>query len=146
VRFPEQKLCTQVAMLSARYMETDYAQPAPSVHKRSQTAKKNSRCAAVILGSLRQRHSRSSIMHCAAYIFCIALILAARVQAFITGIPATRSAHVFSMRAAATSNTQKLRDLLAKGEILTMPCCYDGLTARLIEQVSITNFSLSPNT
>jgi 2-methylisocitrate lyase-like PEP mutase family enzyme len=43
------------------------------------------------------------------------------------------------MSAAATSNTQKLRDLLAKGEILTMPCCYDGLTARLIEQVSITN-------
>mmetsp|Transcript_32148 Transcript_32148/g.55493 ORF Transcript_32148/g.55493 Transcript_32148/m.55493 type:complete len:332 (-) Transcript_32148:384-1379(-) len=28
---------------------------------------------------------------------------------------------------------QKLRGLLANGKILTMPCCYDGLTAKMVE-------------
>ena len=27
----------------------------------------------------------------------------------------------------------KLRELLASGQILKMPCCYDGLTAKLVE-------------
>jgi 2-methylisocitrate lyase-like PEP mutase family enzyme len=82
-------------------------------------------------------------MHCASYLSaCIVLLLAAvDVEGFVVRISTARSAHVLSMSAAATSNTQKLRDLLAKGEILTMPCCYDGLTARLVEQVSITNFN-----
>ncbi len=28
----------------------------------------------------------------------------------------------------------RVRDLLAKGELIMMPCCYDGISARLIEQ------------
>jgi 2-methylisocitrate lyase-like PEP mutase family enzyme len=36
--------------------------------------------------------------------------------------------------AAATSPAQKLRDLLARPGILPMPCCFDALSARLIER------------
>lgn len=37
------------------------------------------------------------------------------------------------------SPAKKLRDLLSKPEILVMPCCYDGLTARLVEDAGFTS-------
>ena len=38
-----------------------------------------------------------------------------------------------SMSSAKPSAADKLRDLISRREILIMPCCYDGLTARLVE-------------
>ncbi|CAN0519095.1 unnamed protein product [Scytosiphon promiscuus] len=37
------------------------------------------------------------------------------------------------MSSARLSAADKLRDLISRPEILIMPCCYDGLTARLVE-------------
>ncbi|CAM9738363.1 unnamed protein product, partial [Ectocarpus sp. 13 AM-2016] len=50
--------------------------------------------------------------------------------------------------AKTSSATDKLRDLLSRPEILTMPCCYDGLTARLVEDAGfpltfMTGFGVS---
>ncbi|CAM9398885.1 unnamed protein product [Discosporangium mesarthrocarpum] len=49
---------------------------------------------------------------------------------------------------AAPSKAQKLRELLNNGDILIMPCCYDGLTARLVESAGfpltfMTGFGVS---
>ena len=65
-------------------------------------------------------------------------------QAFTVAPSAAGQLVSLQLRASATtsghtqqqsiSNAQKLRNLLASGEILVMPCCYDGLTARLVEQ------------
>jgi len=35
---------------------------------------------------------------------------------------------------SSPNSTQALRELLAKGDMLTMPCCHDALSARLIER------------
>ena len=43
------------------------------------------------------------------------------------------------MSAEKPSPAQKLRHLLSKPEILVMPCCYDGLTARLVEDAGFTS-------
>lgn len=48
----------------------------------------------------------------------------------------------------AVSRADKLRDMLSKPEILIMPCCYDGLTARLVEDAGfpltfMTGFGVS---
>ncbi|CBJ25471.1 carboxyvinyl-carboxyphosphonate phosphorylmutase [Ectocarpus siliculosus] len=54
-----------------------------------------------------------------------------------------------AMSSAKTSSAaDKLRDLLSRPEILTMPCCYDGLTARLVEDAGfpltfMTGFGVS---
>jgi 2-methylisocitrate lyase-like PEP mutase family enzyme len=32
------------------------------------------------------------------------------------------------------SSARRLRGLLAQGKLLQMPCCYDALSARLVEQ------------
>lgn len=50
--------------------------------------------------------------------------------------------------AKTSSAADKLRDLLSRPEILTMPCCYDGLTARLVEDAGfpltfMTGFGVS---
>ena len=50
--------------------------------------------------------------------------------------------------AAAASRTATLRALLHRGSIVLMPCCYDGLTARLVEQAGfeltfMTGFGVS---
>lgn len=49
---------------------------------------------------------------------------------------------------ASRSKTDDLRELLNKGDILVMPCCYDGLTARLVEDAGfpltfMTGFGVS---
>ncbi|WP_136798871.1 MULTISPECIES: isocitrate lyase/PEP mutase family protein [Desulfosediminicola] len=46
--------------------------------------------------------------------------------------------------------TQKLRELLAGGEMLTMPCCHDALSARIIERAGfpitfMSGFAVSAN-
>lgn len=46
------------------------------------------------------------------------------------------------------SNADKLRKLLSQPEILVMPCCYDGLTAKLVENAGfpltfMTGFGVS---
>jgi 2-methylisocitrate lyase-like PEP mutase family enzyme len=41
------------------------------------------------------------------------------------------------MTASATSPAQRLRELLAAPGLLTMPCCFDALSARLIEQAGL---------
>lgn len=50
--------------------------------------------------------------------------------------------------AKGASATDKLRELISGSEILTMPCCYDGLTARLVEDAGfpltfMTGFGVS---
>lgn len=50
--------------------------------------------------------------------------------------------------AKPSSAADKLRDLLSRPEILTMPCVYDGLTARLVEDAGfpltfMTGFGVS---
>lgn len=55
-------------------------------------------------------------------------------------------AHGFS--ATPTPAASKLRALLQREEILVMPCCYDGLTAKLVEQAGfpltfMTGFGVS---
>lgn len=52
------------------------------------------------------------------------------------------------MSATKTSAADKLRELLNGPEILIMPCCYDGLTARLVEDAGfpltfMTGFGVS---
>lgn len=60
-----------------------------------------------------------------------------------------RSASGLTMSTAKNSSAaDKLRDLLSRPEILTMPCCYDGLTAKLVEQAGfpltfMTGFGVS---
>ena len=49
---------------------------------------------------------------------------------------------------AAESRAAALRALLHRGSIVLMPCCYDGLTARLVEQAGfeltfMTGFGVS---
>lgn len=46
------------------------------------------------------------------------------------------------------SKAEKLRRLISGPEVLTMPCCYDGLTARLVEDAGfpltfMTGFGVS---
>ncbi|CAM9327744.1 unnamed protein product, partial [Choristocarpus tenellus] len=53
-----------------------------------------------------------------------------------------------NLRMSAPSSTQKLQELLKKDDILIMPCCYDGLTARLVESAGfpltfMTGFGVS---
>eukprot|EP00611_Tribonema_gayanum_P021332 TRINITY_DN4077_c0_g2_i1.p1 TRINITY_DN4077_c0_g2~~TRINITY_DN4077_c0_g2_i1.p1 ORF type:complete len:339 (-),score=102.86 TRINITY_DN4077_c0_g2_i1:336-1352(-) len=54
------------------------------------------------------------------------------------GASPTKTRAASASGAPRLSNTDKLRELLAEqertGEALIMPCCYDGLTARLVEQ------------
>lgn len=70
------------------------------------------------------------------------------------GTPANRrlcknsGLNMVSSPAKPSSAADKLRDLLSKPEILTMPCCYDGLTARLVEDAGfpltfMTGFGVS---
>lgn len=53
-----------------------------------------------------------------------------------------------SSRESRPSSAEKLRTLLDGPNILSMPCCYDGLTARLIENAGfpltfMTGFGVS---
>ena len=53
-----------------------------------------------------------------------------------------------SPASAAASRTATLRELLQRDSIVLMPCCYDGLTARLVEQAGfeltfMTGFGVS---
>ena len=61
-----------------------------------------------------------------------------------------RAASGFAMSSAkpCCGPADKLRDLLSGPEVLTMPCCYNGLTARLVEQAGfpltfMTGFGVS---
>lgn len=52
------------------------------------------------------------------------------------------------MTSSKPSAADKLRELINEPEILTMPCCYDGLTARLVEDAGfpltfMTGFGVS---
>lgn len=59
-------------------------------------------------------------------------------SAFVNQAGSLRTASVGSSRTRGVmycqqSKTDKLREMLKQDEIIIMPCCYDGLTARLIE-------------
>lgn len=61
---------------------------------------------------------------------------------------AHRCKGVMGMSLGKTSAAEKLRELLDRPEILIMPCCYDGLTARLVEDAGfpltfMTGFGVS---
>ncbi|EWM29447.1 carboxyvinyl-carboxyphosphonate phosphorylmutase [Nannochloropsis gaditana] len=68
------------------------------------------------------------------------LLLPSLVSAFFVRTPLpmstvlSHSRRTVSCMAASTSPATKLRNLLQQNDILIMPCCYDGLTARLVEQ------------
>lgn len=52
------------------------------------------------------------------------------------------------MTSSKPSAADKLRELINGPEVLTMPCCYDGLTARLVEDAGfpltfMTGFGVS---
>lgn len=59
-----------------------------------------------------------------------------------------RKVCIMSVMSTSKSKAAKLRELLSGGKILVMPCCYDGLTARLVEDAGfpltfMTGFGVS---
>lgn len=66
----------------------------------------------------------------------------------IGAVERRRTGTMLCSMSTSTSKADDLRVLLGKGEILVMPCCYDGLTARLVEDAGfpltfMTGFGVS---
>jgi len=53
---------------------------------------------------------------------------------------AAAAAATSGVTSSYSERTKHLRDILSSNEMTIMPCCYDGLSARLVEQSGIVGF------